>query len=175
VYHVSLQLSLHKALQVHPASFLHSPPQAFHFLLAVLCHSENDGIRLVGYVEILKDKILGSVEANSCSRCSPCTLRIITEDQNIAIDFKLNKVNSDGPSLKLNAGFSAAELPYCGVSGLALAGLPDNKCRTAQMLSDHLLSYPQLPLSRVAGSKMSCQRCMKIPRRQILRRCHSFM
>jgi hypothetical protein len=164
---------LHKALQVHSAS-LHSPPRAVLFSLAVLRHSETEGTRLVGYVEMGRDKILGSVETNSCSRCSPLTLSIVTEDYNVAFELELKKVNPDGPSLRFNAGFSVSELPYPGVSGLALVGMADNKCKTTQMVPDHQLSYPQLPLLRVTGSKMSFGRCMKTSGRPNFLRCRSF-
>ncbi|KAJ7244677.1 CHAT domain-containing protein [Mycena rebaudengoi] len=86
------------------------PPHAAVFSVAVLRHSEVEGTRLVGYVEIRQDKILGSVELNSST-----------------FELELNKVNSDGPSLKFNASFSVSELPYPGVSGLALVGMLDNR------------------------------------------------
>ncbi|KAJ7266778.1 CHAT domain-containing protein [Mycena rebaudengoi] len=86
------------------------PPHTVFFSVTVLRHSETDGTRLVGYVEIGKDKVLGSVEMNSST-----------------FELELNKVNPDGPSLKFNASFSVSELPSPGVSGLALIGMLDNK------------------------------------------------
>jgi hypothetical protein len=61
-------------------SLLLSPAHAIVFSVAVLRQSETEGTRLLGYVEIGRDKVLGSVGLNSSSRCSPLTLNIITED-----------------------------------------------------------------------------------------------
>ncbi|KAJ7231539.1 TPR-like protein [Mycena rebaudengoi] len=70
-----------------------------------------------------------------CTMCSLLAPSIITEDYHIAIKLKLNKVNPDGPSLEINAGFSVSELPYPGISGLALIGMPDNKSELSPVTS----------------------------------------
>jgi hypothetical protein len=134
---VSLWQLLNEGLRIPRGSFF-SPPHVVVFSVAVLRHSETEGTRVVGYVEIERDKVLGSVELNRCSRCSLLsTLNIIAENYNVAFELKLNNVNPDGPSLKFNAGFSVSESPYSGVYGLACVGMLDNKCKTAQKLSDH--------------------------------------
>jgi hypothetical protein len=130
-------LAFAKGMSIQQASLLLSPPHAVVFSVAVLRQSEREGTRLVGYVEIGQDQILGSVESNMCSRCSTLTLSILPEYYNVAFKLKLNKVNPDGPSLKFNAIFSVSELVYPGLSGSSLVHIPDNKCKTAQMLSDH--------------------------------------
>ncbi|KAJ7213678.1 CHAT domain-containing protein [Mycena rebaudengoi] len=82
------------------------PPHTATFSVAVLRQSETKGTRLVGYVEIGRGEVLGSVE--------------------LAFQRELYKVNPNGPSLKFNAGFSVSELPYQEVSGLDLLGMPEN-------------------------------------------------
>ncbi|KAJ7865997.1 CHAT domain-containing protein [Mycena olivaceomarginata] len=72
-------------------------PHAPTFSVAVLCQSETQGTRLLGYIEIGE-----------------------------AIQLELNKVNPDGPSLKFSGDFSVSELPYQEVSGLDLIGMPEN-------------------------------------------------
>ena len=75
------------------------------------------------------------------------TLSTITEDYNVAFQLQLNKVNPDGPSLKLSAGFSVSEFPYQEASGLDLIGMPANTSEIPYMLSDYSLNHLQLPLS----------------------------
>ncbi|KAJ7267932.1 TPR-like protein [Mycena rebaudengoi] len=94
------------------------PPHAVVFSVAVLRQSEREGTRLVGYVEIGQDQILGSVESNMCT-----------------FKLKLNKVNPDGPSLKFNAIFSVSELVYPGLSGSSLVHIPDNKSELSTVTS----------------------------------------
>jgi hypothetical protein len=108
--------------------------------VAVLRQSETEGTRLVGYVEIGRGEVLGSVESNRC-RHSPLTLSIITENYNVAFQLQLNKVNPDGPSLKFSAGFSISELSYKGVSGLDVLGMPENTSEIPYILWDYSLSH----------------------------------
>jgi hypothetical protein len=112
--------------------------------VTILRQSETEGTRLLGYIKIGRDEILGSVD-------SPHRLRIITEDYNVAFRLELNKVNPDGPSLKFSARFSVSDFPDQKVSGLDLIGMPENTGEIAWISLDHYLSYPQLPLSRVTG------------------------
>jgi hypothetical protein len=141
-------MALQETLRTHQPSPL-SPPHAPTFSVAVLRQSETEGTRLLGYTEIGRGKVLGSVESNRCSRCSPHSLSIITEDYNLASQLELPKVNPDGPSLKFIASFSVSELPYQQVAGLNLIDMPENTSKTAWLLLDHCLSYQQLPLSAV--------------------------
>jgi hypothetical protein len=127
-----------------------SPPHAPTFSVAVLHQSETEGTRLVGYVEIGRGEVLGSVESNRC-RWSPLALNIITENYNVAFQLQFNKVNLDGPSLKFSAGFSVSELPYKGVSGLDGIGMPENTSKFSYILLEYSLNHLQLPLSRVAA------------------------
>ncbi|KAJ7214117.1 CHAT domain-containing protein [Mycena rebaudengoi] len=78
--------------------------------LGLGCTIETEATRLVGYVEIGRDKVLGSVELKGST-----------------FELELNKVNPDGPPLKFNAGFSVSELPSPGVSGSAVIGMLDEK------------------------------------------------
>ncbi|KAJ7128003.1 hypothetical protein C8R44DRAFT_733392 [Mycena epipterygia] len=84
------------------------PPHALTFSVAVLRQSETEGTRLVGYVEIRRDEVLQFVESNR------------------SFEIQLNKVNADGPSLKLSAIFSVSKLPHQEVPGLGLIGMPEN-------------------------------------------------
>ncbi|KAJ7243451.1 TPR-like protein [Mycena rebaudengoi] len=102
-------------LQTMPVALEHDE---MSWKLAFGCTTETEGTRLVGYVEIRRDKILGSMETNSCT-----------------FELELKKVNPDGPSLRFRAGFSVSEFPYPGVSGLALVGLPDNKSELSTVTS----------------------------------------
>ena len=140
---------MHKKLRIHRPSFLLSPPHALTFSVAVLRQSETEGTRLIGYVEIGPGKVLGSVESNRHSKCIPHCLSIITDDYNLALQLKFNKVNPDGPSLKFSAGFSVSELPYQEVSGSDLMGIPDNTSEIPYILSDYSLNHLQLSLSRL--------------------------
>ncbi|KAF7358269.1 hypothetical protein MVEN_00876000 [Mycena venus] len=79
------------------------------FSVAVLRQSVTGGTRLVGYVEIGRGEVLGSLKSNRP------TLRL-----------QLNKVNPDGPSLQFSAGFSSIELPYQEASDLDPIGMPES-------------------------------------------------
>ncbi|KAJ6599665.1 hypothetical protein B0H10DRAFT_1958968 [Mycena sp. CBHHK59/15] len=68
------------------------PPNARTFLVTVLRHSETEGIRLLGHAKIGQEEIFGSPESAS------------------SFELILKKVNLDGPSLKLNVGFSVSEV-----------------------------------------------------------------
>ncbi|KAF8149794.1 hypothetical protein K438DRAFT_1779174 [Mycena galopus ATCC 62051] len=94
----------------HPLSPAHAPT----FSVAVLRQSETEGKRLVGYVEIRRGEILESVESNGC------TFQLL-----------LNKVNSDGPSLKFSTGFSVSELPRQEISALDLIDMPESTSEIA--------------------------------------------
>jgi hypothetical protein len=110
--------------------------------VTILRQSETEGTRLLGYIKIGRDKILGSVDNPHC-------LRVITEDYNVACRLELNKVNPDGPSLKFSARFSVSNFPDQKVSGLDLIGMPKNTGEIAWISLDHYLSYPQLSLLTV--------------------------
>ncbi|KAJ7245568.1 CHAT domain-containing protein [Mycena rebaudengoi] len=98
------------------------PPRLLTFSVAILRQSETEGTRLVGNVQIARDKVLGSVESNRCT-----------------LELELNKVNPDGPSLKFWASFSVSELSYQGASGSALIGMLDNgsELSTVTSVKDH--------------------------------------
>ncbi|KAJ6553744.1 CHAT domain-containing protein [Mycena vulgaris] len=70
------------------------PPHAPTFSVTILRQSETEGTRLLGYIEIGRDEVLGSVESNRCT-----------------LQLEFNKVNLDGPSLKFSASFTVSELP----------------------------------------------------------------
>ncbi|KAF8135925.1 hypothetical protein K438DRAFT_2122014, partial [Mycena galopus ATCC 62051] len=67
------------------------PQQALSFSVAIMRHSSSQGIRLLGSIEIGRGEILTSVQQKS---------RFCLE---------LMKVNPDGPSLTLTAGFSISD------------------------------------------------------------------
>ena len=138
-----------ETLRTHQPFLLLSPPYAPIFSVTILRQSETEGTRLLGYVEIGRGEVLGSVESNGHSKCIPHCLSIITEDYNLAFQLELNKVNPDGPSLKFSAGFSVSELPYQGVSGWDLMDIPDNTSEIPYILSNYSLSHLQLPVSRI--------------------------
>ncbi|KAF7366587.1 Pleiotropic drug resistance ABC transporter protein [Mycena sanguinolenta] len=85
------------------------PPHALTFSVAILRQSETEGTRLLGYIEIGRGEVVGSVESNRST-----------------IQLELNKVNPDGPSLKLSAGFSVSQLLCQQVSGLDLIGMAED-------------------------------------------------
>jgi hypothetical protein len=92
------------------------------------------------------------------------TLITIAEDCNVqAFQLELKKVNPDGPSLKFSAGFSVSKGQYQETSGLDFVAIPENISKTASILLDYSLRYPQLPLSRVMEWKVSYRECMKTP------------
>ncbi|KAJ7193609.1 hypothetical protein GGX14DRAFT_577064 [Mycena pura] len=84
------------------------PAHAPTFTVAVLHQSETEGKRLVGYAEIGRGEVLGSVESNR------------------PFQLELKKVNPDGPSLKLSAGFSVSEGQYQETSGLDFVAILEN-------------------------------------------------
>ncbi|KAJ6505610.1 CHAT domain-containing protein [Mycena vulgaris] len=71
------------------------PPHAPTFSVTILRQRETEGTRLLGYIEIGRGEVLGSVESNRRT-----------------LQLEFNKVNLDGPSLKFSAGFTVSELPY---------------------------------------------------------------
>ncbi|KAJ6461773.1 CHAT domain-containing protein [Mycena sanguinolenta] len=82
--------------------------------------SEHDQISWkLGFGCNMRDEILGSVD-------SPHRLRNINEDDNVAFRLELNKVNPDGPTLKLSARFSVSNFSDQKVSGLDLIGMPED-------------------------------------------------
>ncbi|KAJ7743642.1 hypothetical protein B0H16DRAFT_1561212 [Mycena metata] len=85
------------------------PPYASTFAVTVLRQSETEGTRLIGYIEIGRGKVLGSMESDRCT-----------------LQLELTKVNFNGPSLKFNASFSVSELLYQEISGLDLMDIPGN-------------------------------------------------
>ncbi len=136
---------LYERLRTYQPSLLLSPPQASTFSVAILHESETEGTRLLGYIEIGRGEVLGSVESNRCSRCILRALSIITEDYNLALQIEFNKVNLDGPALKFSAGFTVSELPYQEV----FISMAENTSKIPYISSNYSLSHLQLPLSVV--------------------------
>jgi hypothetical protein len=61
----------------------------------------------------------------------------------VAFELELNKVNPDGPSLRLSVGSSVSEVLHQEIPGLNLVNMPENTSEIPYTLSDHCLSYPQ--------------------------------
>jgi hypothetical protein len=61
----------------------------------------------------------------------------------VAFEVELNKVNHDGPSLKLSVGSSVSEELPQEIPGLNLIDMPENTSEIPYVLSDHHLSRPQ--------------------------------
>ncbi|KAF7372930.1 hypothetical protein MSAN_00499700 [Mycena sanguinolenta] len=94
-------------------------PHVLTFSVTILRQSETEGKRLLGYIKLRRDEILGSVN-------SPHRLEGIAEDYNVAFQLELNKVNPDGPTLKFSARFSVSSFPDPELSGLDLIGMLKN-------------------------------------------------
>ncbi|KAF7363121.1 hypothetical protein MVEN_00664600 [Mycena venus] len=82
------------------------PPHARTFLVTALRHSKTEGTRLLGHAEIRREEILRSTELN------------------LSFELELNKVNPDGPSLKLSIGSSVSQVLHQEVAGLNLIDMP---------------------------------------------------
>jgi uncharacterized iron-regulated membrane protein len=65
------------------------------------------GTRLLGHVEIARGEALASIEQKKCMSYN--LQRPLAENYYLALALQLNKVNFDGPSLELKAGFSVSE------------------------------------------------------------------
>jgi hypothetical protein len=61
----------------------------------------------------------------------------------VAFELELNKVNPDGPSLKLSVGYSVSEVLHQDIPGLNLIDMPENTSEIPYILSDHHLSHLQ--------------------------------
>ncbi|KAF7366233.1 hypothetical protein MVEN_00500600 [Mycena venus] len=84
------------------------PPHARTFLVTALRHSKTEGIRLLGHAEMTREEIVRSAESN------------------LSFELELNKVNPDGPSLKLSVGSSVSSVLHPEILGLDLSGMPKN-------------------------------------------------
>ncbi|KAF8177776.1 hypothetical protein K438DRAFT_1938974 [Mycena galopus ATCC 62051] len=84
------------------------PPHACTFSVTALRHSKTEGIRLLGHTEITREEILRSTESN------------------LSFELELNKVNPDGPSLKLSVGCSVSEVLYQKIPGVNPINMPEN-------------------------------------------------
>ncbi|KAJ7465574.1 TPR-like protein [Mycena latifolia] len=78
-------------------------------LVAILRHSKTTGTRLLGSVEIGRGEVLGLVEVNQ------------------SFKIMLNRVNPDGPLLKLSAGFTASQSSASPLSGFYVNDIRENR------------------------------------------------
>ena len=71
------------------------------------------------------------------------TLIMVPQDYIVAFELELNKVNPDGPSLKLSVGSSVSEVWHRGIPVLNLVNMPENTSEIPYVLLDHHLSHLQ--------------------------------
>jgi hypothetical protein len=64
---------------------------------------------------------------------------MVPYDYIAAFELELNKVNLDGPSLKLSVGSSVSEVLHQDIPGLDLADMLENTSAFSNILSDHHL------------------------------------
>ncbi|KAJ7767931.1 CHAT domain-containing protein [Mycena maculata] len=85
------------------------PQHALSVLIAVMRHSESEGIRLVGWIEVRRGQALISARENT-----PFHLEIV-------------KVNQDGPSLELSAGFTVSKSFSADIYNIDTLDILDNQ------------------------------------------------
>jgi hypothetical protein len=68
---------------------------------------------------------------------------MVPHDYIVALDLELNKVNPNGPSLKLSVGSSVSEVLHQEIPGLNLIDIPEKTSEIPYILLDHHLSHLQ--------------------------------
>ncbi|KAF7352078.1 hypothetical protein MVEN_01170600 [Mycena venus] len=91
------------------------PPHASTFSVTALRYSKTEGIRLLGHAEVRREEILRSAESN------------------LPFELELNKVNPDGPSLKLSVDSSISEVLHQEIPGLDLIEMQENASKVVDM------------------------------------------
>ncbi|KAF7328560.1 hypothetical protein MVEN_02543900 [Mycena venus] len=86
------------------------PFDAPTFVIAIKRHSETEGSRLVGSIEIRREKVIVGIEQSS----------------NFQNSCQLKKVNPDGPLLQFNAGFSVSVASPSQRSDFSVIGISEN-------------------------------------------------
>ncbi|KAF7349990.1 hypothetical protein MVEN_01300300 [Mycena venus] len=84
------------------------PPHAPTFSVSILQQTETEGTGLLGHVEVRREDILRSAESN------------------LSFELELNKVNPNGPSLKLSVGSSVSQVLHQEIPGLNLIDMAEN-------------------------------------------------